>query len=67
MAKDSVSRDEMMMDRMEAWIKKNWGRRCDEYEPTCHLCNAWKYFDFLFEFVKEDREEKKLARKKKRR
>lgn len=22
-----------------------WGDRCDEYEPGCPCCDAWRFFD----------------------
>ena len=35
---------------VEAWMKENWGKRCDEYSKGCSLCKAWECFDYLFEF-----------------
>lgn len=31
------------------WLTEYFGRRCDEYEPTCIVCQKWKAFDEIFE------------------
>lgn len=47
-----------MMDLMKEWMLKNWGEKCPDYEPSCGLCKAWKYFDYLFDHVVEDNKER---------
>lgn len=34
---------------IKRWIKKNWGKRCADFEPPCGCCRAWKYYDYIFE------------------
>jgi rubrerythrin len=36
-------------ERVKEWMIKNWGNRCPDYEESCPLCKAWKYFDYIFE------------------
>ena len=45
--------DRKIKKEMRLWMKKYWGTRCKEYEKSCALCNAWKAFDTIFEFVDE--------------
>ena len=35
---------------MYKWIEKFWGKRCKEYQEGCGTCEAWKAYDFLFQF-----------------
>ena len=30
------------------YIQQAWGDRCEEYDPDCGGCAAWKCFDYLF-------------------
>lgn len=31
----------------EQTIAEYWGRRCDEYEPGCPVCDAWAEYDMM--------------------
>jgi len=37
------------LGKLEKQIEKEFGKRCDSFEPTCHLCKVWKKFDSLRE------------------
>ena len=32
---------------IEQAIVDQWGERCDEFDPDCFTCRAWKALDFL--------------------
>ena len=32
---------------LEKWIIKNYGKRCQDYEKGCVVCEKWKLFDKL--------------------
>ncbi|VVB96485.1 Uncharacterised protein [uncultured archaeon] len=36
-------------ERVKEWMIQNWGTPCPDYEESCALCKAWKFFDYLFE------------------
>ena len=42
-----------LKDDMESWMKEHWGERCSEYMEGCGLCEAWKSYDYLFQFFDE--------------
>lgn len=46
--------DEIIIELIHAWISKNWGERCPDYEKGCPLCKAWECFDYLFEEFSDD-------------
>ena len=31
--------------RFKKFIRKNYGRRCSEFEPSCVVCKLWKVYD----------------------
>lgn len=43
-----ISDDEMLQEMEkdeEELTALTWGERCDEYEPLCAVCVAWRLFD----------------------
>lgn len=32
---------------LEKWFKKNYGKKCPEYEEGCIVCEQWKLFEWL--------------------
>lgn len=42
-----------MKKQLEKWIRKNYGKRCTEFEATCANCRAWTCYDFLIKFTSE--------------
>jgi hypothetical protein len=39
-----------MKEKMKEWVITNWGERCPDYEEGCPCCQAWKCYDYLFQF-----------------
>ena len=39
-----------MIDRFISWlyIRRMYGPRCSEYEPSCIVCEQWKHHDEMF-------------------
>jgi len=48
------SYDEMIIKLVRAWVVRNWGKRCPDYEKDGPLCKAWECFDYLFTQFEED-------------
>jgi len=42
---EKESRD--IVARLDGYIVRNYGVRCDEYEPECVVCKIWKMRDDL--------------------
>lgn len=40
----------MLLDRLISWlyIRRLWGPRCGDYEPTCCVCQHWREHDEIF-------------------
>jgi hypothetical protein len=36
---------------VKAMITQFWGKRCEEYEPECACCYAWKHYDETGRFI----------------
>ncbi len=41
--------DMILKEKVRKWIENYWGTRCPDYEESCPLCKAWKYFDYIFD------------------
>jgi hypothetical protein len=38
-----------MRKALRKWIEKNFGKRCEDFEPSCCVCQAWFVHDWLFQ------------------
>ena len=40
-----------MFDKVLSWVytRKIWGIKCDEFEPECCVCKAWRTHEDLFD------------------
>lgn len=43
-AKEEEVDTEQENNLLAEWITRNYGERCKDYNPSCHLCKAWDYY-----------------------
>jgi len=43
-----------MKDEMFKWVESFWGTRCPDYVADCPCCEAWKAYDYLFQWECDD-------------
>lgn len=53
-AEDRYTREShAMVDKLDKYIKRNFGTRCAEHEDGCAICDMWAKRDDLYRFTCE--------------
>ena len=37
--------------KLEKWIIKNWGKKCKDFLATCSVCQIWRIYEDLKDFL----------------